>query len=126
MRARGHFTVDLRHDSREQPLFVSETMIECTAGEADFGYNIDVIAPPEVGDFVHREIAGSKLVRLRATGHCPNLSAPDETVAAVARYHALGYKAITRVWKDGGVASGASTCWLPARTQGFWASGDLR
>ncbi|WP_375508520.1 PAS domain-containing protein, partial [uncultured Caballeronia sp.] len=36
----------------------------------------DVIAPPAVGDYVHRQIAGSTLVRLRATGHCPNLSAP--------------------------------------------------
>jgi sigma-B regulation protein RsbQ len=43
----------------------------------------DAIAPPAVGDFVHREIAGSTLVVLDATGHCPNLSAPDETVAAI-------------------------------------------
>jgi sigma-B regulation protein RsbQ len=43
----------------------------------------DVIAPPEVGDYVHREIAGSTLVRLRATGHCPNLSAPEETIEAI-------------------------------------------
>jgi sigma-B regulation protein RsbQ len=43
----------------------------------------DVIAPPEVGEFVHREIAGSELVRLRATGHCPNLSAPEETIEAI-------------------------------------------
>jgi sigma-B regulation protein RsbQ len=25
----------------------------------------------------------SELVRLRASGHCPNLSAPEETVAAI-------------------------------------------
>jgi sigma-B regulation protein RsbQ len=43
----------------------------------------DVIAPTAVGDYVHRELAGSTLVRLAATGHCPNLSAPDETVAAI-------------------------------------------
>ena len=43
----------------------------------------DVIAPDPVGEYVHRSIPGSRMVRLRATGHCPNLSAPDETVAAI-------------------------------------------
>lgn len=43
----------------------------------------DVIAPAPVGDFVHRAIPGSALVAMRATGHCPNLSAPAETVAAI-------------------------------------------
>jgi sigma-B regulation protein RsbQ len=43
----------------------------------------DVIAPYAVGDYVHRQIAGSTLVRLAATGHCPNLSAPEETVSAI-------------------------------------------
>jgi sigma-B regulation protein RsbQ len=43
----------------------------------------DVIAPREVGDYLHRELAGSTLVQLAATGHCPNLSAPDETVTAI-------------------------------------------
>jgi sigma-B regulation protein RsbQ len=43
----------------------------------------DVIAPTDVGDYVHARLAGSRLVRMRATGHCPNLSAPDETIAAI-------------------------------------------
>ena len=43
----------------------------------------DVIAPMSVGEFVHRAIPGSKLVILDATGHCPNLSAPEETIAAI-------------------------------------------
>ncbi len=43
----------------------------------------DVIAPAEVGEYVHRNLAGSRFVRLEATGHCPNLSAPEETVAAI-------------------------------------------
>jgi sigma-B regulation protein RsbQ len=43
----------------------------------------DVIAPPAVGAFVHRALPGSRLVLMAATGHCPNLSAPDETVAAI-------------------------------------------
>ena len=43
----------------------------------------DVIAPQCVGEYVHRHIPGSKLVILQATGHCPNLSAPKETIAAI-------------------------------------------
>jgi sigma-B regulation protein RsbQ len=43
----------------------------------------DVIAPHAVGEYVHRQIRGSELVLMEATGHCPNLSAPEETVAAI-------------------------------------------
>jgi sigma-B regulation protein RsbQ len=43
----------------------------------------DVIAPLVVGDYVHQHTAGSTLVRLNATGHCPNLSAPQETIDAI-------------------------------------------
>ncbi|MEN3539389.1 alpha/beta hydrolase [Microbispora sp. ZYX-F-249] len=43
----------------------------------------DVIAPVEVGKYVHENIPGSELVLMRATGHCPNLSAPEETISAI-------------------------------------------
>lgn len=43
----------------------------------------DVIAPVSVGEYVRRAIAGSQLVVLDATGHCPNLSAPEATIAAI-------------------------------------------
>jgi sigma-B regulation protein RsbQ len=43
----------------------------------------DVIAPAAVGEYVHAQLPGSTLVRMQATGHCPNLSAPDETIAAI-------------------------------------------
>jgi sigma-B regulation protein RsbQ len=43
----------------------------------------DAIAPDFVGEYVDRELPDSRLVRLAATGHCPNLSAPEETVAAM-------------------------------------------
>jgi sigma-B regulation protein RsbQ len=43
----------------------------------------DIIAPLSVGEFVHHAISDSKLVIMRATGHCPNLSAPGETTAAI-------------------------------------------
>jgi sigma-B regulation protein RsbQ len=43
----------------------------------------DAIAPQAVGEYVHAQIPESQLVLMRATGHCPNLSAPDETVDAI-------------------------------------------
>lgn len=43
----------------------------------------DPIAAEGVGRYVHRQLAGSQLVIMKATGHCPNLSAPEETVAAM-------------------------------------------
>ncbi len=46
----------------------------------------DLIAPDFVGEYVHAQIPASTLVRLAATGHCPNLSAPAETTAAIAAF----------------------------------------
>ena len=43
----------------------------------------DVIAPQAVGEYVHAQMPNSKLVIMKATGHCPNLSAPEETIAAI-------------------------------------------
>ncbi len=43
----------------------------------------DAIAPLNVGEFVHRQIPGSEMVVMQATGHCPNLSAPEETISAM-------------------------------------------
>jgi sigma-B regulation protein RsbQ len=43
----------------------------------------DVIAPDVVGRYVHERIPGSTFTQLAATGHCPHLSAPDETIAAI-------------------------------------------
>jgi sigma-B regulation protein RsbQ len=43
----------------------------------------DVIAPLQVGEYVHERLPDSRFVVMAATGHCPNLSAPDETVAAI-------------------------------------------
>ncbi len=43
----------------------------------------DPIAAQAVGEYVHRNLVGSELVLMKATGHCPNLSAPEETIAAM-------------------------------------------
>jgi sigma-B regulation protein RsbQ len=43
----------------------------------------DVLAPDSVGEYVANAVPDATLVRLAATGHCPNLSAPEETIAAI-------------------------------------------
>jgi sigma-B regulation protein RsbQ len=43
----------------------------------------DVIAPEVVGAYMHQHLQNSRLVVMKATGHCPNLSAPEETIAAI-------------------------------------------
>lgn len=46
----------------------------------------DAIAPDEVGEYVHRHLPGSTLHRMQATGHCPHMSHPEETVEAIKTY----------------------------------------
>jgi sigma-B regulation protein RsbQ len=43
----------------------------------------DMIAPLEVGEYTHRQLSGSTLRVMNATGHCPHMSHPDETIAAI-------------------------------------------
>jgi sigma-B regulation protein RsbQ len=52
----------------------------------------DVIAPLEVGKYMHKNLANSKLVIMKATGHCPNLSAPAETITAIKDFLNNGVK----------------------------------
>ena len=46
----------------------------------------DAIAPAAVGRYVHNAIAGSELVVMDATGHCPHLSAPSEVTEAIRHF----------------------------------------
>jgi sigma-B regulation protein RsbQ len=46
----------------------------------------DMIAPTSVGEYVSRQLRGSTLRHLRATGHCPHMSHPEETVAVMREY----------------------------------------
>lgn len=70
--ARTTFLSDSRDDLKA--VTVPTLILECTQ---------DVIAPREVGAFVHQTIPGSKLVTLDATGHCPHLSASEATNEAI-------------------------------------------
>jgi sigma-B regulation protein RsbQ len=46
----------------------------------------DMIAPTEVGEYLHRHLPGSTLRLMRATGHCPHMSHPEETIQAIREY----------------------------------------
>lgn len=46
----------------------------------------DMVAPLEVGDYLHREMPGSTLRVMEATGHCPHMSHPDETIRLIREY----------------------------------------
>ena len=50
----------------------------------------DLIAPRQVGAYVHAHIADSRLVTLPATGHCPQLSAPQATAQQIAAFAGTG------------------------------------
>jgi sigma-B regulation protein RsbQ len=70
--ARVTFTSDNREDLAR--VTVPTLVLQCSE---------DIIASEQVGDFVNRAIPNSRMIVLQATGHCPNLSAPDEVVAAM-------------------------------------------
>lgn len=46
----------------------------------------DSIAPVEVGNYVHRHLQKSTLRQLQATGHCPHMSHPEETIRVIKDY----------------------------------------
>jgi sigma-B regulation protein RsbQ len=46
----------------------------------------DLIAPREVGEYLHRHLPRSTLRVMKATGHCPHMSAPEETIGLIQDY----------------------------------------
>jgi len=46
----------------------------------------DLIAPLSVGDYLHRHLPASTLRVMRATGHCPHMSDPPETIQVIQEY----------------------------------------
>lgn len=46
----------------------------------------DTIAPLTVGEFMHREMPNSTLQLMEASGHCPHMSHPGETIRIIKDY----------------------------------------
>jgi sigma-B regulation protein RsbQ len=74
--ARRFAEVTFRSDNRvDLPSVTVPTLVlQCTD---------DVIAPVAVGEYVAAELGDGRLTMLEATGHCPHLSAPAATIAAI-------------------------------------------
>lgn len=70
--ARVTFTSDNREDLVR--VTIPTLILQCSD---------DIIASEKVGEFVNRAIPGSRMIQLQATGHCPNLSAPEEVISAM-------------------------------------------
>ncbi len=77
--ARRFAEVTFLSDSREELSRVSTPtlVLQCSN---------DVIAPVAVGEYVRDAIPASSYRVLQATGHCPNLSAPEETTEAISAF----------------------------------------
>jgi len=73
--ARVTFLSDNRKDLANIP--VESLTLQCSE---------DIIAPLEVGQYVHENTPNNKMVILNATGHCPHMSAPEETIAAIKEF----------------------------------------
>jgi sigma-B regulation protein RsbQ len=77
--ARRFAEVTFLSDNREDlvDVTVPSLILQCSA---------DIIAPPEVGEYVHRHLPLSTLRVMSATGHCPHMSHPEETIREMKDY----------------------------------------
>ena len=77
--AREFARVTFLSDNREDlpAVGVQTLVLQCSS---------DIIAPVEVGEYIHAQLPNSHFRLLKATGHCPNLSAPDEVTDAIREF----------------------------------------
>jgi sigma-B regulation protein RsbQ len=73
--ARATFLSDNRADLAQ--VDVPSLVLQCSE---------DAIAPDAVGEFVHRHLRGSTYRKMAATGHCPHMSHPQETIALMKEF----------------------------------------
>jgi sigma-B regulation protein RsbQ len=70
--ARVTFLSDNRKDLPNIP--VESLTLQCSE---------DIIAPLDVGEYINKHAPNNKMIILKATGHCPHMSAPEETIEAI-------------------------------------------
>ena len=73
--ARVTFLADNRGDLPDVP--VESLTLQCSE---------DMLAPLEVGYYIKEHTPGNQLIILEATGHCPHLTAPEATIAAIQKF----------------------------------------
>jgi sigma-B regulation protein RsbQ len=73
--ARATFFSDNRADLAKND--IASLILQCSD---------DIIAPQAVGDYLAEQMPGSTLRVMKATGHCPHMSEPAETIALMKEY----------------------------------------
>jgi len=73
--ARTTFLSDNREDLKK--LRTPTLLLQCSD---------DLIAPLEVGAYLHKHLPGSTLRIMKAKGHCPHMSEPEETIFLIKDY----------------------------------------
>lgn len=73
--AKVTFLSDHRDDLKD--VNIQTLILQCSS---------DIIAPIEVGKYLHNNIKTSTLQIMNATGHCPHLSAPEETITLMKNF----------------------------------------
>jgi sigma-B regulation protein RsbQ len=73
--ARVTFLSDNRADLAK--LTVPSLTLQCSS---------DIIAPIQVGEYMHANMKDNTLVVMKASGHCPHMSAPEETIRIMKEY----------------------------------------
>jgi sigma-B regulation protein RsbQ len=73
--AEATFFADNRADLADVP--VPSLILQCSE---------DAIAPSDVGRYLARTLPASTLRMMKATGHCPHVSHPEETILAMQEY----------------------------------------
>jgi sigma-B regulation protein RsbQ len=73
--AKATFLSDYRADMAK--VKVPSLILQCSE---------DAIAPTAVGEYLHRVLPSSTLKVMSATGHCPHMSHPGETIALMKEY----------------------------------------
>jgi sigma-B regulation protein RsbQ len=73
--ARATFFSDNRNDLAK--LKTPSLILQCSD---------DIIAPMEVGTYLHQNLPQSELKIMKAKGHCPHMSEPEETIKLIKEY----------------------------------------
>lgn len=73
--AEATFFSDNRDDLRK--ITIPSLILQCSE---------DIIAPLEVGTYLNQNLPNSTMKVMKATGHCPHMSAPEETISLIKEY----------------------------------------
>lgn len=73
--AEATFFADNRNDLKQ--VTIPSLILQCSE---------DVIAPTFVGQYLHQHLPFSTLKLMNATGHCPHMSHPEETIQLIRQY----------------------------------------